>query len=211
MKAAVICNGTVNSYDTARAYAEKADLIISCDGGIRHCDAMGIKPDLLAGDFDSADPEMLEEYKKRGIEVLTVPCEKDFTDCELGVREAMKRGADDITLLGCTGTRFDHTLANCHMLMLPLRAGISARLVDEHNIIYLIDRIIDMNVKIGQTISLMPVTTCAKGVCTKGLYYPLNEGTLSIGSSYGISNKAVEEKVEISLTEGILLVMVVSD
>ncbi|MCD8090915.1 MAG: thiamine diphosphokinase [Clostridiales bacterium] len=211
MKAAVICNGSINSYKTAKLYAEKAGLVISCDGGLRHCDAMGIKPNLLAGDFDSVSPALLEEYKNSGIEVLTVPCEKDFTDCELGIREALKRGADDITLLGCSGTRLDHTLANCHMLMLPLKAGVKARLVDEHNIIYLIDRKIELDVKKGQTLSLIPLTTCVKGICTKGLYYPLTEGTLSIGSSYGISNKATEENVKITLSEGILLVMVVSD
>ncbi|MCD7904264.1 MAG: thiamine diphosphokinase [Clostridiales bacterium] len=211
MKAAVICSGSINSYSLIKPCAEEADIVICCDGGLRHCDAMGISPHLLAGDFDSAEPELLEEYKNKGIEILTAPCEKDFTDCELGIREAIKRGADEITLLGCTGTRFDHTLANCHMLMLPLKAGIKARIIDEHNIIYLIDRALSLRVKRGQTVSLIPLTNCVKGINTRGLYYPLNNGTLSIGSSYGVSNKAAEEKIEITLSEGLLFVMVVSD
>lgn len=207
MKAAVICNGNINSYESAKVWIERADIVISCDGGLRHCDAMGIRPNLMAGDFDSAEGRLLSEYEEKGIEIIRVPAEKDFTDCELGIREAVRRGADDITLLGCIGTRLDHTLANCHLLMIPLKEGVKARLVDEHNIIYMTDSKISLKVEQGQTISLIPLTGAAKGIYTKGLYYSLEDGSLYAGSSCGVSNVAVEEDVEISLKEGILLVM----
>ncbi|MCD8159504.1 MAG: thiamine diphosphokinase [Clostridiales bacterium] len=211
MKAAVICNGNINSYESAKVWTERADIVISCDGGLRHCDAMGIRPNLMAGDFDSAEGRLLSEYEEKGIEIIRVPAEKDFTDCELGIREAVKRGADDITLLGCIGTRLDHTLANCHLLMIPLKEGVKAKLVDEHNIIYMTDSKISLKVKKGQTISLIPLTGAAKGIYTKGLYYSLEDGSLYAGSSCGVSNVAVEEDVEISLKEGILLVMLTRD
>ncbi|MCC8097049.1 MAG: thiamine diphosphokinase, partial [Eubacterium sp.] len=163
------------------------------------------------GDFDSAEGGLLKEYKEKAIEIIKVPAEKDFTDCELGIREAIKRGADDITLLGCIGTRLDHTLANCHLLMIPLKEGITARIVDEHNIIYMTDKKISFKVKRGQTLSLIPLTGAAKGIYTKGLYYSLENGSLYAGSSCGVSNVAIEEDVEISLKEGILLVMLTCD
>lgn len=211
MKAAVVCNGAVDTSDTVKSYVTAAELVICCDGGARLCKALGVAPDIVAGDFDSADIELIKDFEENGAEIIRVPCEKDFTDCELGVRLALERGADDITLVGCIGTRLDHTLANCHMLMLPLKAGVKARLVDFHNTIYLIDREIWLDTEKGRILSLIPLTSRVEGVCTHGLYYALENAELTIGSSYGISNVCMEERVGVEISKGALLVILARD
>lgn len=211
MRAAVICGGNPDTSDEVRAYVSAADLIISCDAGAKLCKALGVKPHIMAGDFDSAGEELVKELENSGVEIIRVPREKDFTDSELGLRLAVEMGADDITLIGCIGTRLDHTLANFHLLMIPLKAGVTARLVDSHNTVYLIDDKISLNVEKNRLLSLIPLTTTVKGVTTKGLYYALNNAELTVGNSLGISNVSTEEKVEVKIKEGLLLVILSKD
>jgi thiamine pyrophosphokinase len=68
-----------------------------------------------------------------------------------------------------------------------------------------------MKVGIGATVSLVPFSSRAHIMRTKGLFYPLNEENIFKKSTRGISNAAVEDEVEISVSEGEVLVFVMSD
>ena len=211
MKAAVLCSGSIDDYSYTKKYIEDVTLIVCCDGGIRHCEGLGIKPDLIVGDFDSLDPKQLEEYISMGAEVVRVPAEKDFTDGELGLMKAMEAGADEIVILGGIGSRIDHTLTNCHILVKALRHGVRAVLSNEHNEICLTDGNLCLSPGKGSTVSLIPLTTEVLGVKTKGLYYPLNGQMMHRGESLGVSNVCLEDDIEISLDDGILVVIVARD
>ena len=43
---------------------------------------------------------------------MKFPIMKDKTDTELGILHLLDKKIDDITLMGVTGTRLDHTLAS---------------------------------------------------------------------------------------------------
>ena len=93
------------------------DVVFAADGGYRHCQAAGLQPDLLLGDFDS-----LNDLPK-GIPIHTFPVEKDDTDTMLAIKYGLKEGYRTFHLYGGTGGRPDHTLANLQALGFLAQAG----------------------------------------------------------------------------------------
>lgn len=213
MVIAVIGNGSINDYVYIKNYIENnnVNMIIACDGGLNHCDAMGIKPDCLLGDFDSVDGKLLEKYKKTGIKVLQFPTKKDKTDIEIGLDVAFEQAPEKIIIFGGMGTRMDHSLTNVHLLMLGFEKNVQLSLVDEHNEIYAIRDSFVVENRVNHILSLIPLSERVEGVTATGFEYPLKDYTMKIGSSLGVSNVVAEDKAEVSIKNGVLLVMLSKD
>jgi thiamine pyrophosphokinase len=107
-----------------------ADLIIAADGGAIHLKEISVNPDLIIGDLDSIDVASKKFFTARDIHVQTYPRKKDMTDTELCLEYAVSQGADEVVLMGCTGHRLDHTLANVLMLRRLLGMGVKGRILD---------------------------------------------------------------------------------
>jgi thiamine pyrophosphokinase len=207
MHAVIFAGGTLRPGKAVDAAIATADLIIAADRGTTTALQHGYTPAIIVGDFDSlALPS--DELKKMGSELVRAAVEKDETDTELAVQVAIGRGADSITLLGgLGGERFDHTMAN--ILLLAGFEDVSIRIVDGPSVCWLLRGPGSMSIA-GQPadlFSLLPLTGEAKGVQTKGLYYPLNDETLRFGKPRGVSNAFTGEQAEVSLVDGMLLVI----
>lgn len=181
---------------------QPGDRILAADGGYRHCQALGLQPELLLGDFDSLGkpPEDLP--------VETYPVEKDDPDSMLAVRLGLKLGCKVFHLYGATGGRMDHTLANCQILGYLAQQGARGYLYDEGYVFTAIGS--------GGTLTLPPrqegifsvfcLGDTAKGVSIRGGYYPLDHGDLLPTVPLGLSNHFQGQPVEISVEEGCLLI-----
>lgn len=206
MRAIVLSAGQIADYERVRPFLAGADLVICADGGIRHAEALGLTPDLLLGDFDSAGEEWVARAAARGVPVERVPVEKDQTDTHLALDEAVRRGAREILLVGGTGDRLDHTYSN--MLLLP---GVNAEvtIVDAKNVVRLLrpGGRLTLAGAPGDYVSLLPLTPEAKGVVFEGVKWPLDGATLKWGQSLGVSNQLVEPEAFVAVREGYLLVM----
>jgi len=113
-----------------------------------------------------------------------------------------------ITILGAIGTRIDHTIANIHILKELIEQNIKAKIINENNEIQLINK----SIKIEKNneykyISIIPLTTEVAGLTIKGMKYPLEDYTLTIGNSLGVSNEQMNKIAEISINEGILILI----
>ena len=93
MRAVIIGNGDIKDYQYIKSKSIDNDFIICADGGYNHAEKMGIVPDVLIGDFDSAN-EILKKLRDR----IEYPKRKDFTDGELAVAYAVDNGYEDIVL-----------------------------------------------------------------------------------------------------------------
>lgn len=81
--------------------------VIAADSGIRHAAMLGLVPELWAGDFDSVTED--ERGAHAAIPVAAFPADKDATDGEIAVEEALSRGATRLVLAGAFGgPRADH-------------------------------------------------------------------------------------------------------
>jgi thiamine pyrophosphokinase len=59
----------------------------------------------------------------------------------------------------------------------------------------------------GDLLSLIPLTSETTGVRTNGLYYPLRGETLHFGKPRGVSNVLTREQAEVSLEQGLLIII----
>ena len=187
---------------------EPFDLVIAVDDGLKSADRLHFIPSHVVGDFDTVEPELLARYRKDENILFYTHCpEKDATDTELAMELAIEQGAEEIVILGGTGGRMDHTLANLQVMMKPLQAGIPCFMADACNRIRLLDHSMRFRRKdcFGTYISLIPLTEKVENVTLKGFKYPLHNYCLTIGNSLGISNELAEDTGEVCFTDGILI------
>lgn len=208
MKAVIFAGAKIGDYGFCGEYMADADVVICCDAGMRHAKALGVDPDYIVGDFDSAEPALLAEYKAKNIPIRQFPARKNETDMELGIFLALELGADDLILFGGIGDRFDHTLANAHYLLALLKKGVRARLVDEKNCVEVIDRHLTMEGKVGDLVSTIPLSMEVKGITLKGFSYPLTDFDLRLDDDYiAVSNVLAQERATIDIRDGYLFVI----
>ncbi len=210
-KAVILANGEIRDYGFARPWVDGANLIICADGGLRHAVALGVKPDALVGDLDSAPPELVQAGLEGGMQVHRYPHNKDQTDTELALELAVRFGVGEVVLLGCTGERLDHTVSNLLLLPRLIELGLKARLVNEKNEVILTrDRVL-LSGRPGEYLSLIPLTPRVTGIKTRGLTYPLDGDDLTWGQARGVSNQFETERAEIDLTDGWLMIVLARD
>ena len=180
---------------------EPSDLVIAADGGLRHTRKLGITPDVILGDFDSLG------YAPEGANVF--PVEKDDTDAMLAVRRGLELGYREFLLYGSLdGPRLDHTVANFQTLQFLCDRGAFGVLAGLHTMAAVVkDGSLSFPAGCEGTVSVFCMGRDAHGVTLKGLYYPLEQGTLTAGFPLGVSNHFTGEPAEISVTDGSLLVL----
>jgi thiamine pyrophosphokinase len=194
-----------NGQLTRSIVLEPDDLVIAADGGTHHCLGLGIRPQVVIGDLDSVRDDELEALSAQGTEIITYPRRKDFTDLELALLEAQKRGADRVLVLAGLGKRWDQSLAN---ILLPAAfADLQISLVDGRQELHFLHpgEPFEISGQPGDTVSLIPLGGDAHGITTHGLEYPLYAESLQLGSTRGISNVLLEEHASVRLGEGMLL------
>ena len=201
MRANIIANGWLSH----PVHLLPGDVIIAANGGTRHCLEHGLKPDYVIGDLDSLTAEHLEILHTLGSQIIEYPRRKDYTDLELALQHAQEIGATEIIIQAALGDRWDQTIANLLMPVAVTSARVS--LIDGKQEIHLLRsaETIRFHGKPGDTVSLISLSPQANGVVTQNLEYPLNDETLYLGSTRGVSNVMLAEAAEITLKEGLLI------
>jgi thiamine pyrophosphokinase len=202
----LLANGPLTPSPAIRQVISTSDRLIGVDGGSRHLLHLGVRPHLAVGDMDSIPEDLLQDYRQAGVEMHLHPPKKDATDLELALELAITRGATRISILGGTGGRLDHTLGNLFLLARCLPAGIPACIMDQEQCVHLTDQSLTLSGAVGDTLSLLPATPEASGVSLSGLEYPLQDATLTFGTSWGMSNVFVETQATVTLRSGRLFV-----
>lgn len=216
MKHAVIVAGGMVEADFAARYLkqEKPDCLIAADFGLEFLYRQQLRPDIVIGDFDSVAKEIADDYRRDSrIRFFELNPVKDDTDTEAAVRIALRLGAERITLLGVTGTRLDHVLANISLLLIGLQEHVPMTILDSHNRIRMINQsvVLRKEDQYGAYVSLIPYMGDVTGVTLRGMKYPLTDHTFTGGNSLGISNEIVGEQAEILFSTGTLLMIETRD
>jgi len=203
----VICTGgQLGAW--ALAHIKPDDLLIGADSGARFLITNGLRPDIAIGDFDSVSEEDLLEIRKiSGQTIACDPIDKDYTDTEMAIRLALDLQPTEIILLGALGTRFDHSLANVHLLALSSQQQVKMTIIDDHNKISLISDQLIIEQQGYPNVSLLPLSLKVEGITLDGFQYPLTDAELTIGQSLGISNVLISSTGTISIRTGLLLVI----
>ncbi len=181
--------------------------VIAADKGIEVCHRKQIMPDVIVGDFDSADRALVRFYQNQ-CECMELPVHKDQTDTHVALLYALNDRCDSIIILGASGSRLDHTLANIGLLRLCLRHHVKAWIIDACNRISLIqDKTVLTKDCRYPYVSLIPYTEQVTGLTLSGFAYSGTNLTLNAGESLGISNALTGEQGTIAFASGELLVI----
>jgi len=208
--ALIFANGDLNDgVMVRRALANLPDaLSIAADGGARAAVFFDRQPDVVIGDMDSIEPELLDSLEINGTEILRHAVEKDETDLELALLYAARAGCTVIRVIGALGSRLDQTLSNIYLLALPGLAGRDVRLVSGAQEAWLLQAgAAAISGQPGDTVSLLPLNGPVEGVHTRGLYYPLRGETLAFGPARGVSNVLTEAEAAVTVAAGTLLII----
>ena len=211
-RAVIISGGEINDYSFYKDYIKENDYIICADGGSRHINKLGINVNLFLGDFDSCDFDSVKkgEYFSRA-EILKFKKEKDATDTQIAIYEAIERGYGNISVIAAFGGRIDHMMSNIYLLKFISENGAEGELVDERNTVRYYSSPFTISKKEGFYVSFLPFGGCVGGLSLSGLKYPLTNHTLNPGDSICISNEFLEDEAKIDFDSGEILMFLSKD
>jgi thiamine pyrophosphokinase len=210
MKAVIFANGIMNQWPLGFELSMERDLIIAADGGFNHCRQWDVMPHIIVGDMDSINPSDLTAPGHGDIEIHRFPAKKDETDLHLALQMAIDRNAGEIVILGALGARWDMTFSNVFILLTPFLRGVDVRILEgQYELLCLHGHHkINLQGKPGNIVSLIPLAGPVTGVTLGGFEFPLDKETLPVGTTRGVSNLFKNEKVEIEIESGHLLVVI---
>ena len=197
----IVGNAAINNYKKAKEYLRNDDFYVYCDGGLKHMVELGIKPDLIVGDFDSHENPNLD------VETIVLPCEKDDTDTCHALKVCIERGFTDFLFIGCIGERMDHTLGNVSLLIMLKEKGLKGVMVDDYSEICIVsnEECVDDSFSF---FSLLALSDSAEGIDIKNAKYPLENARIESGFQCGISNEVIKgQTARVSCKNGNLLLI----
>ena len=112
MTTVILANGEFPYSERTAALLKQADRIICCDGAAERLLAAGIVPDLIVGDMDSLPLPLQERFAG----IIRPDKDQETNDLTKAFKAAVDPLPEAIHILGATGKREDHTMANVSLL-----------------------------------------------------------------------------------------------
>jgi thiamine pyrophosphokinase len=197
-KFAILLGGEVTPTARLKRQLEGAR-VIAADGGMAHAKLLRLVPELWVGDFDSTSQALSEHW--HNVPRQTHPVEKDASDGELAISEALRRGATSLVLVGGLGGQLDHVLAHAGFLVALTRRDIAAFMTSgTEEARGLVSEMQLSDLATGTRLSIMPLTDLA-GLSISGVKWPLQGAKVPLGSAMTLAN-IVTGNVQVSLKFG---------
>lgn len=205
VRCVIICGSPDTDADFVKSFLKPDDYIICADSGYKTSVKSGVKPALFVGDFDSFDGEI-----ESGIELIRLNTHKDDTDSMHCAEVALERGYKNIALLGATGARLDHTIANLSVLEYLRDNGAEAFIENEKEIVQILNEgEYTYSNLIGKTFSVFPFGCAETTVSYIGeVEYPAESLKLMSSRAVGISNIFKSSEVKVIIESGKALFIV---
>ncbi|SOE16713.1 thiamine pyrophosphokinase [Hoeflea halophila] len=201
---AVLLGGTLEIDDRVLELIQGAR-VIAADGGMRHAQALGVLPEVWVGDFDST-PDGLSEFHA-ATPRMPFPAEKNFTDGELAIEQAIERGATRLVLIGSFGgERTDHALSHLLLAVTLAERGFEVVLTSgQEEAVPLLPGLRELDLPAGSLFSVIAFSALT-GLSLRGAKYPLDQADIAFGASRTISNVA-QGPVTVRLNAGRALII----
>ena len=190
-----------------RERPREGELQIAADAGLHLCERLGVRPDVVLGDFDSMD------VRQAPADCIRVPVEKDDTDTMLAVKTGLERGETEFHIYGgMGGRRTDHTIANFQALLYLARRGAQGWLYGQgERYTAVCGGTVTFPARDRGILSVFCLGADARDVSIQGGQYPLHHAVLTAEFPLGVSNHFVGRPITMSVRDGSLLIGVVED
>ncbi len=203
--ALIIANGAPCDAELLGQLLEWSPLVIVLDSAMERVAKLGIKVDVLLGDFDRDFDTEYYKQTQYPIEIVHTP-DQEKTDLEKAFDYLIERKIPAVNVVWATGKRADHTITNITNIV-QYRNRLKIVILDDHSKIFLLPNKFEKWYPADTIISLIPIGN-VNGIHSKNLFYPLQGDSLTIGYRTGSSNHVVLDGiVTIEHQEGDLLLM----
>ena len=182
-----------------KTYCRPGSFLVACDAGYRNAERLGLHPDLIVGDFDSAP------QPKTDGDTIVLPHVKDDTDTHYAAKWLLQNGYTEVTMLGALGgARLEHTIANLSTGLFLAERGVEVVLANETSEIhYLVPgKTLTLEKKGWQYLSVFPWDGKLTSVDIEGTFYPLKGAELTPDFPIGVSNEFTEPTAVLRCTGG---------
>lgn len=205
METVLIFAGGDSPTDALADELPEAELIMAADSGYDLAVRAGLSVDVLVGDMDSIQTEVLPGH----VIVERHPTDKDATDLELALDKVMEQRPERIVVVGGGGGRVDHELATAALLCSERWDTVEELdWVTDRGWSHVIRRRRIVHGDVGRIISLVPMGGSVTGIYTKGLRWNLTDATMHPGTTWGVSNEFNGPVADIRIGSGCLLAIV---
>ena len=206
MRALILAGGGLTVTPLLRRLSE-ADVVIAADSGLRHASTLGLTPDLIIGDFDSASAEDLQRFAH--VPVERYDSRKNYLDLELALQAAFDRGATELCLFGALGSRLDQSLAALFIASRLKHQGVDVSLHGATQDVFLLAGKDKLELPFAPTqlfslLSLSEHTT----ISVTNADYDLDDFKLLYGVGLGASNRVKTSPLSVTTSEGSLALIV---
>ena len=173
-----------------------ADFIICCDGAAQALAGHGLEPGMVVGDLDSLSPALQERYSAK---ICRCSGQED-NDLTKAMRKAVEFHPESIVILGATGKREDHTLANISLLAEYLEMARPAKIemVSDFGRFEVSDCSREFSATPGQEISIFSFDQTLR-IHAEGLEYPTDKVVFDTLWKASL-NKALQHKFTLELS-----------
>ncbi|HLF53052.1 thiamine diphosphokinase [Flavobacterium sp.] len=203
--ALIIANGAACSNELLGQLLEWSPLVIVLDSAMERVLELGIKVDVLLGDFDRGFDANYYKEKQYPLEIVHTP-DQNKTDLEKAFDYLFERKIPAVNVVWATGKRADHTITNLTNIV-RYREQLKIVIIDDHSKVFLLPKKFEKWYPANTPISLIPIGHVT-GIHSENLFYPLKNDNLTIGYRTGSSNHVAKDGiVVIEHDEGDLLLM----
>jgi len=176
--------------------------IVAADSGLALAEKVGYPPNIIIGDMDSVETQLLDRYPKENI--IRYPTAKDYTDTELAMQKVIEKGCKKIWIIGGGGGRLDHLLG---IRSLFERDIFPCRWITDKEDVYCLEKgEHHFSVEAGEIISVFPLGDGGWEAASERLRWPLDGIEWNRGF-FGLCNVAVDDIFKITVQAGRFMVI----
>ena len=194
----ILANGDYPTHPIPVQKIIKASCIICCDGAVNDLIEYGMEPDVVIGDLDSINQSLKTKFDDKTIHLP----DQDANDLQKAIRWAEGKGIKEADILGATGKRDDHSLANIFIL-LQFPTSLKCTLITDHGCFSTVEGTAEFQSFTGQQVSLFSADPGIE-VTSLNLKYDLISTKIS-NLYYGSLNESNSEEFTLSISHGKIL------
>jgi thiamine pyrophosphokinase len=168
-KTVILANGEKPTHVIPLNILKNAEKIICCDGAISFLEQQNTTPHIIIGDCDSISCEEKEKYKS----IILKDENDDYNDLQKAIKYCIANKWNEVTILGASGLRDDHFLANIGIIMHYMN-NYSFSMVTNYGIFIPIKETTTFESFAGQQISVFSFTPETE-ITYHGLKYPVHK------------------------------------
>lgn len=186
-----------------RNYSNEDYLFVAIDGGYNIFLKEDIEPDILIGDFDTLNKQLIRSPKT----IIELNPMKDDTDTFYIIKKLINDGFKEFYIYGCLGGKLDHTIANIQLLRYLSSLNIKSYMFQDDSVLFTLtheDKLFKENN--SGLVSIFALSSTTK-LSLSNFKYNLDSYTMTNDVPLGISNEFIKSKqASIKIHEGTALI-----